>query len=229
MRENFKLIIILIAGFSIGAFFQNCSKMDFSQSSDPKIQSLSTHHPDLISQFETSQNAEIILMDRLGVQSKLENIFIDKEISGEPLGTFNKIVNKELISQQHTFGRSCDYLSSGSMNECYSNTANFSLPMYQNSSTIRVASKIQTCRGLVSKDDLFLGFLKKYQFSENEISEFEINKLIKIFFPASEFSDQDLEYLIALNLEMQNQGEHPFTRWRVLFSTLCESPYWEIL
>lgn len=221
-------IFLILVGLMIGSNFQNCSPHSFLSNNSKKSHELPVDHPPTAG-FETSNLAEIFLIDRQGVESFFSNLLLDENSSIETVNLFNKILSEEIITQQHMFGRSCDPFVTGNMNACGNNLSNLNIALTQPPSTIRFASKIHLCRRLLSNYNLLTPLLEKNHLVNISPNPVNISLAISLYFPAMEFNQNDYNALNRLILEMNNSGIDGYHQWMIIMTTLCESPYWEVL
>lgn len=220
--------IIFILFFGIGTLFQNCANSNFFKTTDQNNNILPQNHPDL-TPSSSSNSGVITLIDHKTIQSFFYSIFINEGSSQKTINELSIILSSEIIMQQNTFGYPCDPISSGDFSECNYSLANLSTPLSQSSSTIREASRVQTCRRITSNNDLLLAAIENIHAQNEFPNSSSILKALRLFYPALSEVDEPLNALIVLSNQMAQNEEDHFTQWRLIINIICESPYWELL
>lgn len=217
----------------IGVWFQNCSAFMSPQENREEFNSngfLSVSHPNATPITEKT-SVGITLVDQLGVTSTLENIFQADSSSSSDRKAFIDLIRAEIRPQQHAFGRPCDIIATGNYSDCFYNLTNLEMGMWKSTSTIREASRIQLCRRLVANNSLLKTAVNQVTGKDLTPTEDSLKKAVKLFYPAWE--DDSLgnvvQALVALDYKMAMNSEPISDRWRMVFVTICETPYWEIL
>ena len=223
-------IYLTIISLMIGSIFQNCSNHNFKLvDSSPRVL-LPIDHPSF-PEVESSPSAELALIDQKGILTMLEEVFLSDDISEDGHIQFSRIFSSQIKNQQHMFGRPCDILATGDFADCANNFTNLSIGMSQSSSTIRSATLIQTCRSLVSQNELMQQLMIRLEVQNSNGPERiqALRSAIHLFYPAWENIDPILQSLQNVDSQMEKNGEGNQKRWMTIINILCESPYWGLL
>lgn len=227
MRNRILYGTLFVVVFVVGSTFQNCAKHNFVESS-VNLSSLSQSHPDLEPVLEKT-TSEILLIDRVGVNSLLSDVFLTNVSSASDIAAFQNLFSAEVLLQQHMYGHPCDIVANGSTLDCGYNFANLTIGMSQSSSTIREASRVQMCRRLVAQDGLLNTLVARIRGKDVTPTSESLQTAIQLFYPAWEDNGEIVSALQSLDYKMAVSSESIKDRWRVIILTICESPYWEIL
>lgn len=228
MNQPLFLSLIFLGFFGVGSIFQNCANHNFLNPAKSNSNPLPVSHPD-VEPFTESSSSSIGLIDQKGVKSALMEIFLNEGVTEEENSAFSNLFAVEITMQQHMFGRPCDAIAAGTTLECGHNLNNLTLGMSQSSSTIREASRIQLCRRLLSRDGLLNPILLRLG-GFNQVPNGEnLGRAVQLFYPAWENHPEVVSALSNLDYQMARQGEPLKNRWALILSSLCDSPYWEIL
>lgn len=228
MSQNIFLLTIFIGFFGISSVFQNCANHNFLNPNKTSTNSLPVNHPN-VEAFSEGSSSNIALIDRKGVETLLAEIFINDGVSESEQTAFSNLFAAEILVQQHMFGRPCDAIASGSTLDCGYNLGNMTNGMSQSSSTIREASRIQLCRRLLSREGLLNPLLARLGVIDQAPNAENLQRAIQLFYPPWENSTEVIGALANLDSQMARNGETLKNRWTLILSTLCDSPYWEIL
>ena len=223
-------IFLILFGLMVGSFFQNCANHNWSLVKPPPNVVLPMDHPST-PEAESSPTADIALIDQKGIQTLLSEVFLNNGVSDSGQIEFSNFFSTYISNEQHMFGRPCDILSTGSLSNCANNFTNLSNGMSQSTSTIRAASMIQVCRSLVSQnemmDQLILRIVGQNQNTLPNPQSLII--AIQLFYPAWDNLEPIIHALASVDSQLAKNGESMQMRWKVIVSTLCESPYWGLL
>jgi hypothetical protein len=228
MKSSLLQLSLFFLFFAIGGTFQNCSNQNFLHPNKSPTHNLPANHP-AIEGFNATSSSTIALLDRKGIESVFRDVFINEGVTENEQTAFDNIFAAEILTQQHMFGRPCDAVATGTMLDCNYNLANLSQGMDQSSSTVREASRIQLCRRLVSRKGLLIPLLSRLGVLNQSPSESSIQSAIELFYPRWDNPAEARLALMKLDAQMANRNESIQNRWSLIISTICESPFWEVL
>lgn len=233
MKSGLLYPTLFISTLLIGVWFQNCSAFMSLQENRKESSSngfLSVNHPDVTPTAERT-SVGITLIDQLGVTSTLENIFQTESSGSSDRKAFFDLIHAEIHPQQHAFGRPCDIIATGNYSDCFFNLTNLEMGMWKSTSTVREASRIQLCRRLVANNNLLNTAVNQVKGKDLTPTEASLRKVVTLFYPAWEDDSLGnvIQALVALDYKMALNSEPIFDRWRMVFVTICETPYWETL
>ncbi|MBN8536283.1 MAG: hypothetical protein J0M15_04485 [Deltaproteobacteria bacterium] len=231
MKAYLNYFLFFSASLTLALWFQNCSQLSSSGNQTENMPAaLEVSHPDPAPNLEKTATG-ITLIDRVGVTSVLENVFLSGLSSEADRNTFFDLINAEIRPQQHAFGRPCDIVAQGTFADCFYNLTNLEMGMWKSTSTVRESSRIQLCRRLVATDSLLNSAVNQVKGQDLTPNVTSLQKTVQLFYPAweAESITNVVQALVTIDNKMAVNSETMLDRWRLVFLSVCETAYWEIL
>jgi hypothetical protein len=131
------------------------------------------------------------------------------------------IIKKNIWDEEETFGAVCDYYDKNE--SCNRSTAMTPLVL---TSTMRSGRVIKTCEEIAMKDSCIEYFLSTANLNiDSEYNKENLLKAYQVFFPIEDKIDNTLE---AALLNLGDQFEDSFEKWKAMSLAMCIAPKWQI-
>lgn len=217
-----------VGSAAAGVAFQNCTGAGFGASQASSVD-LPLSHPSteaaVVGNRETLQ-----ILDRRGIEATLKRAFFPGPTDPSRINTVNYYVDATIGRAQYAFGRSCDPLATGTLDDCVGLIGNMDVAFDARTSSLREGARIKACRRLIAHE--WLATVAADSFSGGTMSppnDASLTAALRAFYPDLDGEDLERALVPLRALVAKASSESLVARWQLVLMSVCESAGWQAL